>query len=249
MSKKGRSLRGLHYGERDRDASSRLQMIVDEIIDHNHPDRIKLRNGGGHQYQRRHLDLITYQVQYAIELVPAWRSPQWQRPYETDMAYYKNREGIISDIRRLDYTWLLGGDYVDGSAFKEVRPLEIRDGVTGWINDLHIGTHSPGSESDFFMEALGHRPALLNPYPQLTLADLASGVHTKVLEHSDTIMKRVSMQARSSGKSMSINTAFMEAYQTRRWFDENLKFSLHPHQKSAVEQLNKAMLQGHGFYL
>ncbi|BDD79819.1 hypothetical protein [Burkholderia phage FLC9] len=230
-------MRGLRYEDAARDQATRFRMIVDEINDHNLPDRLKLRNGGGHQYQRRHLQLITYQTHMAKEFVPAWRAPHWERPYATDAStYYTDREKIKRDIHSLDYLKtinLLGGDYVDGSTYKIVDPFPGE--WPGPISDIHLGQEQAAST---LMEALGHyRPAV---YPQLTIADLAAGVETKLIEFSDEIMRRTSLRARSSGKSMSISRTFMAAYATRRWFEENMRFKLKPYQQSAlIDYLNK----------
>lgn len=277
MSKQRRKQRGLRAEvfTSMRDHSTRFRMIVDEVLDHNRPDQIKLRNGGGHQYQRRHLELITYRVQAFHNDPYIWgRDTYYRRQYEhrpygdIHLGYYKDGNDTIRDIRDWTYSNLLSsldnpsrdetpvmfGDYTDGSAYKVVEPFYVSDEIPAYRDQLTSAVLStkhhppttpkadikwPGSESDFFMEALGHYTQTRLSYPQLTLADMANGIYTKVMEHSDTIMGRVSMQARSSGKSMSINRTFMDAYYTRRWFDENMKFKLLPHQRTVVEQLRK----------
>lgn len=274
MSKKGRSMRGLRYEDAARDQATRFRMITDEIIEHNQPDQIKLRNGGGHRYQRRHLELIVYRTQMAKEFVPAWRAPRWGEDNYLvgNGPYYTNRDGGLRDLRNLDYlntVNLLGGDYLDGSAFKIVDALPGE--WPGPMNDPHLGRTEPltsavlsmkhlgpefqpkypkadiqwpGSDADVFMEALGHYAhTRLNPFPQLHLSDLADPakpIEDKLVELGTQQMQQWAQRSRMSGKSISMTDAFVHSYAMTRWFEENLRFKLLPHQHAVVEQASKA---------
>jgi hypothetical protein len=212
VGKHARSKRGLRYEDAARDQATRFRMIVDEIIEHNQPDQIKLRNGGGHRYQRRHLELIVYRTQMAKEFVPAWRAPQYSRPYETDAAAYYLSSAILSTKH-----------------FPEPTPkADIK-----W----------PGSDADVFMEALGHYAhTRLNSFPQLHLSDLANPakpIEDRLVELGTQQMQNWSLRSRASGKSISMTDAFMQSYDMTRWFNENLRFKLLPHQQVAVEQISK----------
>jgi hypothetical protein len=254
MSKKGRSMRGLRYEDAARDQATRFRMITDEIIEHDQPDQIKLRNGGGHRYQRRHLELIVYRTQMAKEFVPAWRAPRWDHGSNT--------------------VAILAGDYLDGSAYKEVRPFEIAEGLRDWVgsmNDPHLGIERspstiiaskhlsadpmfqpkyskadiqwPGSDADVFMEALGHYAhTRLNPFPQLHLSDLADPakpIEDRLVELGTQQMQQWAQRSRMGGKSISMTDAFVHSYAMTRWFEENLRFKLLPHQHAVVEQASK----------
>jgi hypothetical protein len=177
-----KNFRGTVYEGVLHDNATCIRTTVDEMLFAKKPIGLKLMNAGGHQYQRRHLDLIVYKTHSAKEFIPHWRMPPMQRPYFTDAhTYYERPDGKKGNLQALDYMWLMGGDYPDGSSFRVVDPMpggfpdytgDIHFGLTmGDMRDIETGKMSPSRRNELTAAVLSTKHQPVEPYwPKATIS-------------------------------------------------------------------------------
>jgi hypothetical protein len=195
-----------------------------------HSQIFQLKNEGNHTYQRRHLKLIAYQVHHAFEM----RNPYKGYWHFADGGAFKSANvsgGFVDSFpthvsERLSSAVLaqkhLEADPIFRQMQNEANPFHPAN--IGWSRLPTFGLS---------WQAAGH---------QLSLKDLASDVpfENKLIAAGLDVMGRLAPRARSTGKSMTINRAMLEAHALTTWYaSHQSKFSPSGHQLGLLDFLNQ----------